>query len=144
MRASPHRSGRPDTLTLPSYMDTEVATGYRQMTATQMTAGGAPWVAATAAPPPQKTAAAAIWASAFGGCCGSRPKSAGETRRDQAVQAARGGYGAGGAVAGSLLEIHRPDLMHLPTTNGDHSQGDGIKAGQGIGAKCVFEPVAFE
>jgi len=27
----------------------------------------------------------------------------------------------------SLLAKHRPDLLHLPTTNGDHCTGDGIK-----------------
>jgi hypothetical protein len=55
--------------------------------------------AATAAPPPQKAVRRLSFGqeSAEGGCCGSRPKSAGrETRRDQAVQAARGGYSAGG------------------------------------------------
>ena len=36
-----------------------------------------------------------------------------------------------------LLEKIRPDLMHLPTTNGDHSQGDGITIALDIGAKAM-------
>ena len=31
----------------------------------------------------------------------------------------------------------RPDLMHLPTTNGDHSQGDGVVLAMDIGAKAI-------
>eukprot|EP00945_MAST-04E_sp_MAST-4E-sp1_P002681 g2681.t1 len=54
-----------------------------------------------------------------------------------AVVLATGGYGAGGNHAGSLLEKIRPDLMHLPTTNGDHSQGDGITLAMDIGAKAI-------
>ena len=54
-----------------------------------------------------------------------------------AVVLATGGYGAGGQSAGSLLERVRPDLMHLPTTNGDHSLGDGIAIALDIGAKAV-------
>jgi len=34
----------------------------------------------------------------------------------------------------SLLKKHRPDLMHLPTTNGEHCTGDGIKMALDIGA----------
>jgi len=37
-----------------------------------------------------------------------------------------GGYGADYSQ-GSLLNKYRPDLGHLPTTNGDHCTGDGIK-----------------
>merc|ERR1719181_1906614 len=47
------------------------------------------------------------------------------------------GYGAGGNHKGSLLEKIRPDLMHLPTANGDHSQGDGIDIAMDIGAKAI-------
>merc|ERR1719181_827399 len=47
------------------------------------------------------------------------------------------GYGAGGAVPGSVLHQIRPDLVHLPTTNGDHSQGDGIQLAMDIGAKTI-------
>merc|ERR1719181_2028323 len=47
------------------------------------------------------------------------------------------GYGAGGNHKGSLLEKIRPDLMHLPTANGDHSQGEGIDIAMDIGAKAI-------
>jgi hypothetical protein len=49
----------------------------------------------------------------------------------------RHSYGAGGQMAGSLLERVRPDLCHLPTTNGDHSNGDGITVALEIGAKAI-------
>jgi len=32
---------------------------------------------------------------------------------------------------------YRPDLLHLPTTNGEHCTGDGIKLGEAIGAKTI-------
>ena len=54
-----------------------------------------------------------------------------------AVVLCTGGFGAGGGVKGSLLEKIRPDLMHLPTTNGDHSLGEGITVAMDIGAKAV-------
>ena len=54
-----------------------------------------------------------------------------------AVILATGGYGAGGAVNGSLLHKVRPDLVHLPTTNGDHSIGEGIQLALDIGAKAI-------
>jgi flavocytochrome c len=47
-----------------------------------------------------------------------------------------GGYGADFAP-NSLLAKHRPDLLHLPTTNGEHCTGDGIKMGVPIGAKTI-------
>ena len=50
------------------------------------------------------------------------------------VVIATGGYGAD-FTDGSLLQQHRPDLLHLPTTNGDHCTGDGIKMAQKIGAQ---------
>merc|ERR1712157_710795 len=37
----------------------------------------------------------------------------------------------------SLLAKYRPDLLHLPTTNGEHCTGDGIKMGLAIGAKTI-------
>merc|ERR1712224_6531 len=49
---------------------------------------------------------------------------------------ATGGFGADFTVD-SLLAQHRPDLMHLPTTNGEHCTGDGIKMGAAIGAKTI-------
>lgn len=53
------------------------------------------------------------------------------------VVIATGGYGAGVLDKNSLLAKLRPDLMHLPTTNGVHCTGDGIAMGQAIGASSV-------
>ena len=47
-----------------------------------------------------------------------------------------GGFGAD-FTADSLLAKHRPDLMHLPTTNGEHCTGDDIKMGMQIGAQTI-------
>merc|ERR1719203_78602 len=47
-----------------------------------------------------------------------------------------GGFGAD-FTTNSLLAQYRPDLMHLPTTNGEHCTGDGIKMGEAVGAKSV-------
>jgi len=49
---------------------------------------------------------------------------------------ATGGFGAD-FTADSLLNKHRPDLSHLPTTNGDHCTGDGLKMSMAVGAACV-------
>jgi len=49
---------------------------------------------------------------------------------------ATGGFGAD-FTQQSLLAQYRPDLMHLPTTNGEHCTGDGIKMGEAIGASAV-------
>merc|ERR1711998_253102 len=49
---------------------------------------------------------------------------------------ATGGFGADFG-ADSLLSQHRPDLSHLPTTNGEHCTGDGIKMGMAVGAKTI-------
>jgi len=46
---------------------------------------------------------------------------------------ATGGYGADFSDD-SLLKKYRPDLLYLPTTNGDHCTGDGIKLALGVGA----------
>lgn len=37
----------------------------------------------------------------------------------------------------SLLSKHRPDLADLPTTNGDHCTGDGLKMSAAVGADLV-------
>jgi len=42
-----------------------------------------------------------------------------------------GGFGAD-FTSNSLLAKYRPDLMHLPTTNGEHCTGDGIKMGEAM------------
>jgi len=47
-----------------------------------------------------------------------------------------GGFGAD-FTQESLLAKFRPDLMHLPTTNGEHCTGDGIKMGEAVGAKAI-------
>merc|ERR1711870_143185 len=47
-----------------------------------------------------------------------------------------GGFGAD-FTQNSLLAMYRPDLLHLPTTNGEHCTGDAIKMGESIGAKTV-------
>merc|ERR1712066_824797 len=49
---------------------------------------------------------------------------------------ATGGFGAD-FTQQSLLAQYRPDLMHLPTTNGEHCSGDGIKMGEAIGGKSI-------
>merc|ERR1719230_1620317 len=47
-----------------------------------------------------------------------------------------GGFGADFSKD-SLLGKYRPDLLHLPTTNGEHCTGDGIKMGEAIGAQTI-------
>jgi flavocytochrome c len=47
-----------------------------------------------------------------------------------------GGFGADFGED-SLLVKYRPDLAHLPTTNGDHCTGDGLKMAMSVGADCV-------
>jgi len=47
-----------------------------------------------------------------------------------------GGFGADFSQS-SLLAKYRPDLLHLPTTNGEHCTGDGIKMGEAIGAQTI-------
>merc|ERR1712176_950371 len=47
-----------------------------------------------------------------------------------------GGFGADFSGE-SLLAKYRPDLLHLPTTNGEHCTGDGIKVSEKYGAKTI-------
>lgn len=47
-----------------------------------------------------------------------------------------GGFGADFSE-NSLLSKHRPDLKHLPTTNGDHCTGDGMKMAEDVGANLT-------
>lgn len=49
---------------------------------------------------------------------------------------ATGGFGADFST-GSLLAKYRPDLLHLPTTSGEFSRGDGIRMGESVGAKTL-------
>jgi flavocytochrome c len=61
----------------------------------------------------------------------------GKTQREMGpVVVATGGYAADFSD-NSLLIRHRPDLKALPTTNGDHCTGDGIKFSEAIGAQTV-------
>ena len=54
---------------------------------------------------------------------------------------ASGGFGAD-FTQDSLLAQYRPDLMHLPTTSGEHCTGDGIKMGETIGGmSTIITPV---
>eukprot|EP00218_Dolichomastix_sp_CCMP3274_P008867 CAMPEP_0170133594 /NCGR_PEP_ID=MMETSP0033_2-20121228/1410_1 /TAXON_ID=195969 /ORGANISM="Dolichomastix tenuilepis, Strain CCMP3274" /LENGTH=522 /DNA_ID=CAMNT_0010369097 /DNA_START=14 /DNA_END=1582 /DNA_ORIENTATION=+ len=52
------------------------------------------------------------------------------------VVLATGGFGAD-FEKDSILMKNRPDLGHLPTTNGEHCTGDGIKMALAIGATTV-------
>merc|ERR1719262_290794 len=63
-------------------------------------------------------------------------KGGAESRENGPVILASGGFGAD-FTQNSLLGMYRPDLMHLPTTNGEHCTGDGIKMGELIGAKTI-------
>jgi flavocytochrome c len=62
---------------------------------------------------------------------------AGKTWKEHGpVVIATGGFGAD-FTENSLLNQYRPDLKDLPTTNGDHCTGDGLKMALGVGAECV-------
>ncbi|CAK0839261.1 unnamed protein product [Prorocentrum cordatum] len=52
------------------------------------------------------------------------------------VVIATGGFGAD-FTADSLLSKYRPDLAHLPTTNGEHCTGDGLKMSMEVGCDMV-------
>merc|ERR1712045_342300 len=59
-----------------------------------------------------------------------------DTKEYGPVILASGGFGAD-FTQDSLLAQYRPDLLHLPTTNGEHCTGDGIKMGEAIGGKSI-------
>jgi len=59
-----------------------------------------------------------------------------DTKEYGPVIFASGGFGAD-FTQQSLLAKYRPDLLHLPTTNGEHCTGDGIKMGEAVGAKTI-------
>jgi len=70
-------------------------------------------------------------------CVGLVYEKAGEQIKEFGpVILASGGFGAD-FTQDSLLAKYRPDLMHLPTTNGEHCTGDGIKMGEAIGGKSI-------
>jgi len=53
------------------------------------------------------------------------------------VIVASGGFGADFDPKNGLIKKYRPDLHHLPTTNGEFTTGDGIKMAESIGADTV-------
>merc|ERR1712010_107296 len=59
-----------------------------------------------------------------------------ETKEYGPVILTSGGFGADFGND-SLLAKYRPDLLHLPTTNGEHCTGDAIKMGEKVGAETV-------
>jgi len=72
-----------------------------------------------------------------GACVGLTYEVRGADKKEYgAVILASGGFGAD-FTQNSLLAQYRPDLMHLPTTNGEHCTGDGIKMGEAIGGKSI-------
>merc|ERR1719453_2649174 len=75
--------------------------------------------------------------NAMGDCVGCEYEFGGKLLQEHGpVILASGGFGADFS-ADSLLAKHRPDLMHLPTTNGEHCTGDGIKMGMAIGCATI-------
>ena len=61
----------------------------------------------------------------------------GQTKQERgAVILATGGYAAD-FTQSSLLKKHRPEYYELPTTNGEHSTGDGHKMAMAIGAQAI-------
>merc|ERR1712060_736033 len=74
---------------------------------------------------------------ANGGVVGCLWEKAGvETKEYGPVILCSGGFGADFG-SDSLLAKYRPDLLHLPTTNGEHCTGDAIKMGESIGANSI-------
>merc|ERR1712139_509283 len=63
-------------------------------------------------------------------------KAGGNTKDYGPVILCSGGFGADFG-SDSLLAKHRPDLLHLPTTNGEHCTGDAIKMGEKVGAETI-------
>ncbi|SAM85784.1 probable OSM1 - fumarate reductase [Ustilago sp. UG-2017a] len=62
----------------------------------------------------------------------------GQTHKENGpVILATGGYAADFDDVNSLLKKYRPDLVHLPTTNGDHCTGDGQKMVASIGGRLI-------
>merc|ERR1712137_431431 len=72
-----------------------------------------------------------------GACIGLIYEKGGKDEKEYGpVILASGGFGAD-FTQNSLLAQYRPDLMHLPTTNGEHCTGDGIKMGEEIGGQSI-------
>jgi len=70
-------------------------------------------------------------------CVGCSYEKGGQTLKEFGpVIFCSGGFGADFG-SDSLLAMYRPDLLHLPTTNGEHCTGDGIKIGEKFGAATI-------
>ena len=75
-----------------------------------------------------------------GAVVGVEYESDGQTYTERGpVIIATGGFGADFSDD-SILKQVRPDLLHLPTTNGDHCTGDGIKLSQALGGATIDLP----
>merc|ERR1719330_1348810 len=84
-----------------------------------------------------KARAHKLLTNSSGSCTGLvYEKGGSDTTQKGPVILCSGGFGAD-FTQNSLLAQYRPDLMHLPTTNGEHCTGDGIKMGEVIGGKTV-------
>jgi len=84
-----------------------------------------------------KARATQLLTNPAGACVGLAYEKGGVTFQEHGpVILATGGFGAD-FTQQSLLAKYRPDLMHLPTTNGEHCTGDGIKMGEAIGGKSI-------
>merc|ERR1712242_586715 len=84
-----------------------------------------------------KARAHKLLTNSSGSCTGLVYEKGGkDTTQKGPVILCSGGFGAD-FTQDSLLAQYRPDLMHLPTTNGEHCTGDGIKMGEIIGAKSI-------
>jgi succinate dehydrogenase/fumarate reductase flavoprotein subunit len=72
-----------------------------------------------------------------GGVVGCEYEKAGVSTKEYGpVILCSGGFGADFG-SDSLLAKYRPDLLHLPTTNGEHCTGDAIKMGETVGADSI-------
>jgi succinate dehydrogenase/fumarate reductase flavoprotein subunit len=72
-----------------------------------------------------------------GGGCEYEDLSDGSVHKlDGVVVICTGGY-ASDFTSDSLIRKYRPELLDLPTTNGDHSTGDGIKMIEQVGGNVV-------
>merc|ERR1712019_276673 len=75
--------------------------------------------------------------TANGGVVGCIYEKAGVSTKEYGpVILCSGGFGADFG-SDSLLAKYRPDLLHLPTTNGEHCTGDAIKMGEKLGAETI-------